>query len=122
MTGFNLPPGCSVRDLPGADARDPTELEEQAQEALEFLFDAGFATAETRQQYVDRVAKIVTKLTDDLDVLKCSTDEQDAYLRSGLHEIASQSPSVGATYLREVATKTLDGTFQPDDYASQTGD
>ena len=113
----NLPPGCSVRDLPGADARDPTKLEEQAQESLEFLYDAGFATPETRQEHVDRVAKIVAKLTDELDALTATTDDKLSYLRAGLDEIKNQPPSVGATYIRQLAEEILGGTWQPDDQA-----
>lgn len=37
MTGWNLPPGCSVRDLPGNSAED---------EAMEAFYDAFYEQAE----------------------------------------------------------------------------
>ena len=57
MTGFNLPPGCSVRDLPGCSAAD---------EAAEAMYDAIYDVLGRAEIDVDNMGERGEKLADDI--------------------------------------------------------
>ena len=61
MTSFNMPPGCSVRDIPGYDAPDPTPESERVAE----LLDAEPVTSdEARDEIVNLVERLATERAD----------------------------------------------------------
>jgi len=60
MTGFNMPPGVSTRDIPGNDAPDPSPESEKILDLLE--------SAEGRcppQYYCDKIIEIVEQLVEE---------------------------------------------------------
>ncbi len=75
MSGFNLPPGCSVNDLPGNTRAD--QIEEDIWDRIYAIFD---------NDVPDETAKRVRKLVDDSYEAGYQAARQDAYEETAMKE------------------------------------
>lgn len=64
MNSFNMPPGCSVRDIPGYDAPDPSAESERVCELLD-------AEPVTSDEVRDEIVALVDRLAEERDSLRC---------------------------------------------------
>jgi hypothetical protein len=76
MTGFNMPPGVSVRDIPGNDAPDPSpESEEVASKLLKLLepfsYTSEFADI---NEVLDKRMEEIVDLVENLAVAKAAAE------------------------------------------------
>ena len=70
MTGYNMPPGCSPRDIPGNDARDPSPEAIAASELLEEIanrLSLGSDAYDELDNANTQIQDIIEKLVDELD-------------------------------------------------------